>query len=114
MKENTLTEYGISLFSMAKEHAKLLSLESELAQISLFPLLISGLSLALFMATLWIMGLIIIGYGLYVLYSDLRICLAAVLIVNLAAIFISYVLIQRYKNRMRFKHTRARLKEILE
>lgn len=114
MEETNLKELGKSWFLLIKNHLKLMSLESALAQISLFPLLISGLALAIFVISFWFLLLGLAGYGLFLLGYKPILCLGALLIINLMAVLMSYMMIQSYKNRMRFPHTRARIKEMLE
>jgi len=114
MNEAGITDLSKSWFLLIKDHLKLMRLESELAQASIFPLLVSGLTMALFAVTLWVTLLILMGYGLYLSGSKPLMCILAVLMANVIAILISYIRFVSYKNRMSFEHTRSRLKEIFK
>lgn len=114
MTDADVKQIATSWFLLIKDHIKLLSLESELAQISVFPLLISGLTMTFFALTFWILLLIFIGYAFFIWGYSPIICLMIVLGINVFALIMSYFSILKYKNRMRFEHTRNRLKEILK
>lgn len=114
MDNNTsLQQLGFAWFSLIKDQAKLFALESELAHISLFPLLMSGLALALFSITLWITLLITLGYGIYVYQNNVWISLLTIFMLNGIAIGLAFIKIKRYQQRMKFARTRESLRELL-
>lgn len=114
MTETSITELSRSWFLLIKDHLKLMRLESELAQVSLFPLLISGLTLTILAAILWMLLLVLMGYCLYLWGLTALMCILAVLMINVTALFICFLKFVSYKNRISFEHTRSRLKEIFK
>jgi len=111
---SSLQQLGFAWFSLIKDQVKLFGLESKLAQISMVPLLISGVALFYIAITLWISIIALLGYGVFLWLHNVLFSLIAVLVLNIFAACLSFLFLLKYKNRMRFEHTRAALKEFLE
>lgn len=110
---SSLERLGSAWIAIIKDQAKLFALESELAQLSCFPLLLSGLALALFTMSLWALILISVYYGMYLYTQNTTWSLLTVIGLNLILMILAFVSIRKHQARMQFKHSRAALKELL-
>ncbi len=112
-KNASLQQLGSAWIGIVKDQAKLFALESELAHLSLFPLLLSGLALALFTMSLWALILISAYYGTYLYTQNITWSLTAVVGLNLIVMILAFISIRKHQARMQFKHSRAALRELL-
>jgi uncharacterized membrane protein YqjE len=112
-KNTSLQELGLAWLGLFKDQAKLISLESRLAQISMIPLLISGLALALFSISVWFLGLAVLGAWIYNQGYALLPTLSIVFGANLVMMIFAYFSLCKYKKRMEFRRTRQSLRELI-
>jgi hypothetical protein len=113
-KSSSLQQLGFAWFSLIKDQAKLFGLESKLAQLSLIPLLISVAALIFIAISFWLSVNALLCYGFYLWLHNILLSISALIAVNLLVASLAVLMILKYKNRMRFEHTRAALKEYLE
>jgi uncharacterized membrane protein YqjE len=113
-KGSSLQQLGFAWFALVKDQVKLFQLESKLAQLSLTPLLISGAALFFIAITLWFSINVLICYGFYLGFHNILFSIIAIVVLNTLAACLAIFMLLKYKNRMRFEHTRAALKEYIE
>lgn len=112
-KNASLQELGLAWLGLFKDQAKLVALESRLAQVSLIPLLISGLALALFTFSFWFVGLALLGTWIYHQGYALLPTLLIVFSVNFFMMMVAYFSACKYKKRVEFRRTRQSLRELI-
>lgn len=112
-KERSIEQLGTAWFSLIKNQAKVFALESELAHLSLFPLLMSMLAQILLSLSLWLSFMALVGFAVYQWKESVWLSLSALVLINLTTLLITRYAYHKYRRRMRFEQTRSSLKELL-
>lgn len=101
-----LTGLFSSKIAVIKTLAAMVKLETRLAGLSIFPLLLNLCILIAVAMTLWFTGMILIGYGVHYLYNSMLLAIVSVFILNviLSIILIKFML-YNLRN-MSFERTR--------
>ncbi len=79
--------------SIIKMGIEIIKLETRLAGLSVFPLLINIIFLFIVLMTIWLVGMGLMGYGLFVVFKSVAIATLSVFFLNigLLAVLLSYL-----------------------
>ena len=99
--KSKLRHYKISL--------NLVKLESELARLSIFPMLASLIFFLVCLAIIWIILMLGIGMFIYHLTSCWMMVIAGLFVINAVGCLISFYCLKKHVKRMTFSQTRSLL-----
>jgi predicted membrane protein len=83
-----LTGLVSSKFEVIKDLITMIKLETRLAGLSVFPLLVSLCVLFVVTITVWLSAMILLGYGISIAYNSILLAITAILIFNLICLLL--------------------------
>jgi predicted membrane protein len=101
-----LTGLVSSKFEVIKDLITMIKLETRLAGLSVFPLLVSLCVLFVVTITVWLSAMILLGYGISIAYNSILLAITAILIFNLICLLLLAKYLLYNLKKMSFEKTR--------